>query len=56
LGHEPLVPVSGLLVGALVCVISALAVAGRNLVFAVALCVGAVLCLGYAALEVMAVF
>ncbi len=44
---------SGLLVGSLACVIGALAVAGRNLTVAVALCVIALLCLGYAALEVM---
>jgi hypothetical protein len=54
LTHEPLVPVSGLLLGALACVIGALAVAGRNLMFAVALCVIALGCLGYAALEVLA--
>jgi hypothetical protein len=53
LTHEPLVPLSGLLVGSLACVIGALAVAGRNLIVAVALCVIALACLGYAALEVM---
>ncbi len=45
---------SGLLLGALACVIGALAVAGRNLIFAAALCVIALGCLGYAALEVLA--
>lgn len=47
---------SGLLVGALAAVIAALAVAGRNLAVAVALCVVAILCLGYAALEVTGTF
>ena len=44
---------SGLLVGSLACVIGALAAAGRNLIVAVALCVIAIGCLGYAVLEVM---
>jgi hypothetical protein len=55
LAHEPLVPISGLLVGALTCVIGALALASRNLMLAVALCVFALGCLGYAALEVMSI-
>jgi hypothetical protein len=44
---------SGLLVGSLACVIGAVAAAGRNLTVAVALCVIAVVALGYAVLEVM---
>ena len=53
--HEPLVPVSGLLLGALTLVICALAVAGRNLIVAAALCFLALGCLGYAALEVLSI-
>jgi hypothetical protein len=44
---------SGLLVGSFACVIGAVAAAGRNLTVAVALCVIALVGLGYAVLEVM---
>ena len=44
---------SGLLVGALACVLGALALAGRSLAFALLLCVIAAACLGYAAFEVL---